>query len=85
MLQSSVTILLNFFVTDRPDDYLLKLAERHGRRGAEIPPGLYSVWLDCLVETVRQFDSKFNEEVETAWRVVFSKGIKFMTSRYDGE
>jgi hypothetical protein len=42
------------------------------------------VWLDCLIETVRQFDPKFNEEVATAWRAVFSKGIEFMTSRHEG-
>src|ERR1700693_4936250 len=34
MLQSSFTVLLNFFVTDREDDYLSKLAERHGNREA---------------------------------------------------
>ena len=84
MLQSSVTVLLNFFVSSRQDEYLGKLAERHSKRGVDIPPELYSVWLDCLVETVRQFDSKFNDDVATAWRTVFSKGIEFMTSRYEG-
>ena len=84
MLQSSVAVLLNFFVSSRQDEYLGKLAERHSKRGVDIPPELYSVWLDCLVETVRQFDSKFNDDVATAWRVVFSKGIEFMTSRYEG-
>jgi hemoglobin-like flavoprotein len=82
MLQSSVTVLLNFFVTSHQDEYLGQLAERHGKRGLDIPPELYSVWLDCLIETVRQFDSKFNDDVATAWQVVFSKGIDFMTSRH---
>jgi hemoglobin-like flavoprotein len=85
MLQSSVIILLNFFVTDRQDEYLGQLAERHGKRAVDIPPSLYSVWLDCLVETVRHFDAKFNDEVATAWRTVFSKGIEFMASRHEAE
>ena len=84
MLQSSVTVLLNFFVTSCQDEYLGQLAERHGKRGVDISPELYEVWLECLIETVRQFDSKFNDDVATAWRVVFSKGIGFMTSRYEG-
>jgi hemoglobin-like flavoprotein len=84
MLQSSVTVLLNFFVTSRQDEYLGQLAERHGKRGVDISPELYEVWLECLIETVRQFDPKFNDDVEAAWRVVFSKGIEFMTSRYEG-
>jgi hypothetical protein len=65
------------------DDYLQRLAERHSKRGADIPPRLYGVWLDCLIETVRRFDPKFNENVAVAWRSVLSKGIEFMTARYE--
>jgi hemoglobin-like flavoprotein len=83
MLHASVNILMVFFASGRQDDYLRKLAERHSKRGADIPPRLYTVWLDCLIETVRRFDSKFNDDVATAWRSVFSKGIEFMTSRYE--
>ncbi|HTR37293.1 MAG TPA: globin [Bryobacteraceae bacterium] len=84
MLRASVAVLLAYFGTSEKDDYLQKLAERHSKKGVDIPPRLYSVWLDCLIETVRLFDSKFDADVETAWRLVFSKGIAFMTSRYDG-
>jgi hemoglobin-like flavoprotein len=82
MMQSSVTVLLNFFVSSHQDAFLGKLAERHSKRGVDISPELYSIWLDCLIETVHQFDPKFSDDVATAWRVVFSKGIEFMTSRY---
>ncbi len=82
MLHTSVSMLLAFY-TDDQDDYLGKLAERHSKRGVDISPGLYAVWLDCLVETVRRFDAKFNDDAETAWRSVFSKGIEFMTARYE--
>jgi hemoglobin-like flavoprotein len=82
MLQASVAVLLAFYGSGRQDAYLVKLAERHSKRGADIPPELYSVWLDCLIATVRRFDPKFNDGVATAWRVVFSKGVEFMTSRY---
>jgi hypothetical protein len=85
MLQSSVSVLLNFFATGRQNEYLGQLAERHGKRGMDIPRELYTAWLDCLIETVRQFDSKFKNDVAKAWRVVFSKGIEFMTSRYEGQ
>jgi hemoglobin-like flavoprotein len=84
MLQSSVAYLLNFFIKNREDEYLVQVAERHSKRGVDIRPELYSVWLDCLIETVRQFDSKFNDDVAAVWRAVFSKGIEFMTSMYEG-
>jgi len=83
MLHASVSLLMVFYGKDSQDDYLQKLAERHSKRGADIPPRLYSVWLDCLIETVGRFDPKFNADVATAWRAVFSKGIEFMTSRYE--
>jgi hypothetical protein len=83
MLQASVTILLSYYAAGVKDDYLERLAERHGKRGVDISPELYAVWLKCLVENVRRFDSRFNEDVEVAWRSVFEKGIEFMTSRYN--
>jgi hemoglobin-like flavoprotein len=83
MLHASVTILVAFYGKGVQDDYLRRLAERHSRRGADIAPRFYAVWLDCLIETARRFDSKFNDEVAMAWRSVFSKGIEFMTSGYE--
>jgi len=83
LLHASVTILVAFYGKGVQDDYLRKLAERHSKRGADIAPRLYAVWLDCLIETARRFDPKFNDEVAMAWRSVFSKGIEFMTSSYE--
>jgi len=85
MLRASVAILLNFFATEHVSDSIARLAKSHSKRGADIPPRLYTVWLDCLIETVRRFDPKFNDEVANAWRVVFSKGIEYMTSRYEAD
>jgi len=84
MLKKSIAILCVYYGTGRPDDdYLQKLAERHSKRGTDIPPRLYQIWLDCLIETVDRFDPKFNDDVATAWRAVFSKGIEFMASGYE--
>jgi hemoglobin-like flavoprotein len=83
MLHASVSILVAFYGTGLQEDYLRKLAERHSKRGTDIPPRLYTVWLDCLIKTVRRFDPKFNEEVAVAWISVLSKGIEFMTARYE--
>ena len=84
MLKKSIAILCVYYGTGcQDDDYLRKVAERHSKRDADIPPQLYSVWLHCLIETVRQFDPRFDDEVEEAWRAIFSKGVEFMTSRYE--
>lgn len=76
MLQVSVSMLLAFYVTGCDNAALQHVAARH----TDIAPHLYALWMDCLIDTVRQFDSKFSTEVETAWRAVFSKGVGFMQS-----
>jgi signal transduction histidine kinase len=83
MLRGSVALLLSFYATGDQDGYLSKLAERHSKQGKDIPPQMYSVWLDCLIETARQIDPGFNEDVSAAWRAVFSKGIAFMVAKYE--
>ena len=76
-------MLMASYASSSEAEYLEKLAERHSKRGIDIAPRLYVAWLDCLIETVRRFDPKFNDGVATAWRGLFSKGIDFMTSRYE--
>ncbi|HLG98128.1 MAG TPA: globin [Bryobacteraceae bacterium] len=79
MLQASVSMLLAFYASGCDNAALHRVAARH----TDIGPHLYAVWMDCLIDTVRQFDSMFSAEVETAWRAVFSKGVEFMQS-YSG-
>lgn len=83
MLRASVALLLAYFATGEVSDGLRTLAERHSKRGADIPPSHYAIWLDCLIAAVRRYDPKFNEDVASAWRTVFSKGIEFMISKYE--
>jgi len=58
------------------------LAARHSRRDLDIRPGLYDVWLECLLETARRQDPEFTPEVAAAWRATLAWGIEYMRSRY---
>lgn len=82
MLRHSLSYLLNLFSTKKIHDQLIEIAEIHDRDHHDIPPELYNCWLDCLVETVREFDKGFDEDVELAWRMICSQGIAFMVYRY---
>ena len=62
--------------------YLDKIARQHGRDNLDIHPELYDVWLECLIETVSEFDPQYSDEVERLWRDAMAFGIKFMQSRY---
>lgn len=54
------------------------LAARHGRQGLDIPPALYDLWIECLVETARAHDPQFAPAVEAAWRETLTFGADYM-------
>jgi hemoglobin-like flavoprotein len=62
--------------------HLERLAKRHSRAELDIKPELYDLWLDRLVQAVKEFDPMFDSETETAWRRVLQPGTEFMKSRY---
>ena len=62
---------------------LPRIATRHGRGDLDIRPGLYDLWLECLIETVRAHDPQFTGEVEAAWRETMAFGIEQMRARYE--
>lgn len=57
-------------------------AIRHDHRHLDIRPGLYDLWLECLLETVRDFDPEADAATEAAWRRTMQHGIDFMIARY---
>ncbi|MBI2534473.1 MAG: globin [Deltaproteobacteria bacterium] len=62
--------------------HLERLAKLHSRAELDITPELYDLWLDRLVQAVKEFDPMFDAETETAWRRMLQPGIEFMKSRY---
>jgi hemoglobin-like flavoprotein len=57
-------------------------AIRHDQRHLDIRPGLYDLWLECLLETIRDFDPEADADIEAAWRRTMQQGIDFMIARY---
>lgn len=64
------------------DVHLERIARRHSRAELGIRPELYDLWLECLIQAVRDCDRLFNSETERAWRSVMKPGIEFMKSMY---
>lgn len=83
MLAQSIHEMVEFSTTRVASERLRRVASRHNRKERDVPPDLYEVWLDSLIATAREFDVKFNDELELAWRVVLSPGIAYMKFRYD--
>ncbi len=79
MLKQSFAYLLNLFVMNKIPDHLVAIARKHDHDHADISSDLYGLWLECLIDTVREFDPRFDDDVELAWRLVCSQGITLMT------
>jgi hemoglobin-like flavoprotein len=62
--------------------HLERLARLHSSAGLDIKPELYDLWLDRLLQAVKEFDPMFDPETETAWRHVLQPGTEFMKSGY---
>ena len=65
-----------------PDRYLKDLAVRHSRSELDIGAEYYDLWLDSLLDTVRNRDPQFNSEIEQAWEDVMMVGISYLLSHY---
>jgi hemoglobin-like flavoprotein len=59
-----------------------RLAVLHSQSHLDIPPHLYDLWLDCLVQAVRESDPQCTPETESVWRSMMANGIAFMKARY---
>ena len=62
-------------------EQLHDLSRRHRERG--ISPELYDLWLECLIDTVRQCGGAFDVRTERAWRSVLAVAIDIMRDTDD--
>ncbi len=59
-----------------------RLGELHSRRKMNVPPDLYPIWVNCLVETLARLDPQFSPTLDRQWRETLQKGIDIMTRVY---
>lgn len=76
--------ILNLVLCARgmPDTKLKALGHSHSRKGLDIRPELYGLWVEALIRTVRQHDRKATELDQDAWREILNQGINVIKSHY---
>ena len=70
--------MMTMLVDNEPgtEMYIGHLARVHDRYN--IPPEMFIVWMDLLIEAVRVCDQEFDDRTEAIWREVIGKGIAIM-------
>ena len=61
---------------------LERLGRRHSRRGRNIRPALYELWLDSICQTVKVLDPEWDEALERKWRVRLRPGMQIIMAAY---
>jgi hemoglobin-like flavoprotein len=62
--------------------HLEKVAVRHDRDHLDIEPELYDVWLESLLQAVRECDPRFSPAIETAWVAMLTPGIAILKAHH---
>ncbi len=78
MLHDSLHYMVEFFTSAKTGPHMESIARIHGRRELGISDEMYDLWLESLMEALKEFDPEFNDQVELAWRLVLSPGITYM-------
>ena len=84
MVHASLLMLM-LAADGRPEGrlHLARIADLHSKRQLDIPPHLYDLWLDCLMQAVRECDREWTPETEDVWRRMMEQGIAEMKAHYD--
>lgn len=82
MLEKSLHYIAYLFTSQEIYSYIQEIAELHNKKNLNIAPELYDLWLESLIDTVREFDSNFDDDVELAWRLSLARGIAYMKFMY---
>ena len=80
MLHESLAYVVAFSAKKQAGTYLQSVAHRHGDADLAIPRELFELWLECLLQAVGELDPRFNDDVQSAWRVMLAPGLAFMTA-----
>lgn len=83
MLQDSLIYMRDFYLNRRTNEYMQHIGKVHSKSGKNITPELYDIWLDSLLEAVKEYDPEFNDDIDLSWRIALSPGIAYMKFMYD--
>ncbi len=83
MLQNSLYMMIAApSGLEKASTHIEHIAKSHSRAGYGVKPELYDLWLDCLLETAKEYDKEYEPVVESAWKQTLEAGIKLMKSGY---
>jgi hemoglobin-like flavoprotein len=79
LLQHAIGLLLIFPSQPKEEPTVLsRLAAKHGPGELNIDPTWFSLFLESLIETARQYDPQFSPAIAEAWREALTPGFAYL-------
>jgi len=78
LLEESLLHMIDFSNSKVANKRMQEVATHHGTTGMNIPLHMFDLWMDRLIATVRERDTRFDPHIEMAWRVCLAPGIAFI-------
>ncbi len=78
--KSMLVLTMASLETSEAAEEIARLGQSHGRHGMRIGPHLYDLWLDSLLQAVKEFDPEWSNGVADSWRKVFAPYITTLKS-----
>jgi hemoglobin-like flavoprotein len=78
MLTLSLVHVASFDPAKGPDSIMRHLAARH--RELNVKPHHYKLWFDSLLETIKEFDPEYDEDIGESWIRRLTPGVNYMIS-----
>lgn len=76
MLKKSLLHLVSYYALGELPAELQRLAQRHVELGVKAE--LFDVWMQALLQTLREFDNDIDEVTELAWCWAMDCGLTYM-------
>lgn len=76
--------ILNLVMVARgmPDTKLRALGATHSRKGFDIRPEMYDLWVSALLDTISQHDQQYQAQLRADWIEVLRQGIEVIKAQY---
>ncbi|AKJ95198.1 hypothetical protein TVD_07385 [Thioalkalivibrio versutus] len=84
MLDASIRAALDFSSGDpQGASRVSEMIHVHGRQGrVPVPPALYPVWLESLIQAVRETDPHWSDALERRWRAQLMPAVDMFVELY---
>lgn len=60
-----------------------KIGESHSKTNLNINPCFYPLWIDSLIQAIRECDPELTPKLEAEWRLVLENGATYIAAHHN--